>query len=78
MSNSTDGRFLLRPLDQNIDELLERRIGSLDHLFRFHSADRMLDNEQRMIRCAKGFALGFRQRVKGMGDHRDSKPAALL
>jgi hypothetical protein len=38
----------------------------------------MLDDEERMIRRAEGFALGFRQRVKGVGDDRDGEPAAFL
>jgi hypothetical protein len=31
-----------------------------------------------MIRRAESFALGFRQRVKGVRDDRDGEPSALL
>src|SRR4030095_6226306 len=64
--------------EKNVDQLVERRISAFDHIFQLHRADRMLDDEHRMIRRAKSLALGFCQRIEGVRDHRDRESRACL
>ena len=63
---------------QNIDQLIERRVGLFVHFFDLDRADRMLHDQHRMIRRAESFLLGLCQCVEGVGDQRDREPAALL
>ena len=48
------------------------------HFFQLDRADRMLHDQDRMIRCAESFFLRLRQRIEGVGDQRDREAAALL
>jgi hypothetical protein len=64
--------------EQNIDQLIERRIGALFHFVELNSADRMLHDQHRMIRRAESFLLGLRQRIEGVRDQRDREAATLL
>ena len=75
---SSNGELLLSRIEQNLDQLMERRVGSFVHFFDLHRSDRMLHDEYGMIRRTEGFLLGFRQRVEGMGNQRNRKAAALL
>ena len=63
---------------QNINQLIERRVGLLVHFFDFDRADGMLHDQHRMIRRAESFLLGFCQRHESVGDQCDREPAALL
>jgi len=71
------GRPLLR-CQQNIDQLLKRRVRPFVDFVHFHRADGMLHDQHRMIRRAEGFLLRFCERVEGMCNHRDCESAALL
>jgi hypothetical protein len=68
----------LSRIEQNLDQLMERRVGFFVHFFDLHRSDRMLHHEYRMIRRAERLFLRFRQRVEGVGNQRDRKAAALL
>ena len=65
-------------IEQNLDQLMECRVGFFVHFFDLHRSDRMLHDQHGMIRRAKRLFLRFRQRVEGVGNHRDCKAAALL
>jgi hypothetical protein len=78
MSNSADGDLLLLRFEKNIDELVESRVGFFVHFFDLHRSDRMLHDQHRVIRRAERFALGFRQSVEGVRDHRNRKSPAFL
>ena len=65
-------------IEQNLDQLTERRVGFFVHFFDLHRSDRMLHDQHGMIGRAEGFLLRFRQRVEGVGNQRDRKAAALL
>ena len=65
-------------LDQNLDQLVERGIGTFVDLFNLHRADRMLNHQHRVIRRAKSFFFRFGQRIKGVRDQSDRKSSALL
>lgn len=71
MSISADRGSLLLRIKQDLDQLLESRVSSFVDLFGFNRPDRMLHHEQRMIRRAKRFALGFGQRLERVRDHCD-------
>ena len=78
MVSSPDRGLLLLRIEQNIEQLIERRIRSFVHFFDFNRTDWMLNHEQRMIRCAKRFALGFGQCVECVRDHCDRESPAFL
>ncbi len=71
------GLFLLR-IEQNVNQFIESRVSLSLDLFRFHGPDRMLNHQHRMIRRAKGLALGFRKRIECVGNDGDRKPPPLL
>ena len=77
MLTSGRGPARLR-LEQDINQLAERRVRPLVDLLLLHRAYRMLHDQHRMIRRAESFFLGFCQRVEGVGDQRHREPAALL
>jgi|RhiMetdeSRZDD1v2_1073273.scaffolds.fasta_scaffold129887_5 hypothetical protein len=78
MVSSPDRGLLLLRIEQNIEQLIERRIRSFVHLFDFNRTDWMLNHEQRMIRRAKRFTLGFGQRLECVRNHCDCESPAFL
>lgn len=78
MVSSPDRGLLLLRIEQNIEQLIERRIRSFVHLFDFNRTDWMLNHEQRMIRRAKSFAFGFGQWVERVRDHCDCESPPFL
>ena len=63
---------------QNIHQLLERRVRLLADFVEFYRADRMLHDQHRMVRRAEGFLFRLGQRGKCVGDESHGKLAALL
>ena len=78
MVSSPDRGLLLLRIEQNIEQLIERRIRSFVHLFDFNRTDWMLDHQQRVIRRAKSLAFGFRQCIECVRDHCDCESPAFL
>lgn len=61
------GRDLARlRFEQNINELLERRIRAFVYFFHLHGADRMLHNQHRVVRRAESLFLGFCQGIESV------------
>ena len=65
-------------LQQDINELLERRIRAFVYFIHLYRADGMLDDQYRVVGGAERFLLGFCQRIESMGNQRHREPAALL
>ena len=63
---------------QNVDQLVERRVGFLLDLVELHRPDGMLCDQHRVVRRAEGFFFRLRQRGKCVGDESDGKLTALL
>jgi hypothetical protein len=71
------GLPLLR-LNQDLNQLIECRVGALIDFFRLHRADGMLHDQHRMIRRAESFAFRFCQRLESVRDYCNREPAAFL
>jgi hypothetical protein len=71
------GLPLLR-LNQDLNQLIECRVGALIDFFRLHRADGMLYYQHRMIRRAESFAFRFCQRLESVRDYCNCEPAAFL
>ena len=65
-------------IEQNLNQLTERRVGFFVYFFDLDRSDRMLHDQHGMIRRAERLFLRLCQRVEGVGDQRDRKAAALL
>jgi hypothetical protein len=63
---------------ENIDQLAQCGVRALADIIELHCADRMLDDQHRMIRRAKRILFRFGQRVKRVRNQGNRKPAALL
>ena len=77
MLRSAGARARLRH-QENIYQLAQCRVGAIADVIEFHRADRMLDDQHRMVGRAERLLFRFGQRVERVRDQGDREAAALL